>query len=262
MRRPLRSRWPWVVVLALVGAVLARRRSARAPASPLPPLPDSARVGAVIPVLDEAGTIGGVIAEVRAAGIDRIVVVDGGSSDGSPDVARAAGAVVVEERRRGYGRACRAGADAIGTDVIAFLDGDASDDPAYLPSLVGLVVDGRAALALGARRSRAADAMLPHQRFGNRIVTWLVWLFHDVRVDDVPPMRVIRADVLRSLELREETYGWPTEMLVATARAGLPIAEVDVVARRRGAGESKIAGRLGPSLAAGVRMIGVVLRAG
>jgi hypothetical protein len=75
-------------------------------------------------------------------------------------------------------------------------------------------------------------------------------------------MRVIRADVLRSLELREETYGWPTEMLVATVRAGLPIAEVDVVPRRRGAGESKIAGRLGPSLAAGVRMIGVVLRAG
>ena len=92
-------------------------------------------------------------------------------------------------------------------------------------------------------------------------MTWLVWLVHDVRVDDVPPMRAIRADVLRALALREETYGWPTEMLLATARAGLPIVEVDVVARRRGAGESKIAGRLGPSLVAGVRMIGVVLRA-
>ena len=157
-------------------------------------------------------------------------------------MARAAGAVVVEERRRGYGRACRAGADAVGTDVIAFLDGDGSDDPAYLPALVGLVVDGSAALALGARRSQASGAMLPHQRVGNRVVTWLVWLIHGVRVDYVPPMRAIRADVLRSLQLREETYGWPTEMLVATARAGLPIVEVAVVARRRGAGESKIAG--------------------
>ena len=96
---------------------------------------------------------------------------------------------------------------------------------------------------------------------GNRLVSLLVRLLHGVRVDDVPPMRAIRSDALARLGLREMTYGWPTEMIVQTARAGLPIAQVHVRARRRGGGESKIAGRVWPSLMAGLGMVRVVLRA-
>jgi glycosyltransferase involved in cell wall biosynthesis len=215
-----------------------------------------------VPVLDEAATIGPLLDELRAAGITELIVVDGGSCDGTADVARAAGAVVVAEPRRGYGQACAAGGAATRAQVLVFLDGDGSDDPAFVPSLVARVRDGHAALALGVRTRHEPGAMLAHQMLGNRLVTALLGLVHGVVVADIPPMRAIRHDVLDALQMREMTYGWPTEMIVKTARAGLPIAQVDVRARRRAGGESKIAGRLAPSLMAGVRMLGAVLLPG
>ena len=214
---------------------------------------------AVLPALDEAEALPGVLAALRAVGVDEIVVVDGGSADATADVARAAAATVVVEPRRGYGRACRAGAAASDAPLIAFLDADGSDDPAYLPALIELVRDG-AALALGARRAAEPGAVLPHQRVGNAVVAALVRVLYGAAVHDVPPMRVVRRDVLDRLALVEDTYGWPTEMLVKTLRAGLPVAELPVVARTRRGGASKIAGRAGPSLKAGAQMLTVVLR--
>jgi hypothetical protein len=102
--------------------------------------------------------------------------------------------------------------------------------------------------------------MHPHQRLGNRLVARLVRLVYGVPVHDVPPMRAIRRDALERLELRELSYGWPTEMMVKTARAGLPIVEVEVPSRPRRGGESKIAGRAWPSVKAGAVMLAVVAR--
>ena len=258
-----RRRGAWMVgsLVTLAGtAAVAVARARRVEPGVLAPLPAPARVAAVIPVLDEAATITSVLAELRAVGIVEVVVVDGGSSDGTPDLAAAAGAVVVAERRRGYGRACAAGAAATTADVVVFLDGDGSDDPAFVPSLLADVCDDGAALALGVRTRCEHGAMLPHQVLGNRVVAGLLWLVHGVAVSDIPPMRAVRRDVLERLDMREMTYGWPTEMIVRTARAGLPITQIDVRARCRAGGESKIAGRLAPSLMAGVRMVGVVLR--
>jgi hypothetical protein len=237
--------------------VLSRRRQRQVV---LPPLPERPRVAAVVPALDEAETLPGLLHEFPEGVVDEVIVVDGGSADGSDEAARAGGARVVVETRRGYGRACAAGAADTDADVVVFLDGDGSDDPAALPAVLAPVLAGKAALSLGARTSPEPGALLLHQRVGNRLVTLLVRAVYGVRLRDVPPMRAIRMDALQRLLLREMTYGWPTEMIVKAARAGLPIAEVSVPSRSRRAGVSKIAGRMGPSARAGVEMLAVVAR--
>ena len=169
------------------------RAAARSPsARPLSRLRPDATVAAVIPVLDEAATIVGVLAELREAGSHASIVVDGGSRDGTAELAHRAGAVVIREPRRGYGRACLAGAAAAASDIVVFLDGDGSDDPAFIPNLLGCILEGGAVLALAARSRREPGALLAHQMLGNRLVSLLVRLLHGVRVDDVPPMRAIR----------------------------------------------------------------------
>jgi hypothetical protein len=224
------------------------------------PLPGRPSVGAVIPALDEVDALPALLRELPAGVVDEIVVVDGGSRDGTADAARAQGARVVVEPRRGYGRACATGAAATDTDVIVFLDGDGSDDPGALPTVLEPVLAGRAAIALGSRVRGEAGSQLPHQRFGNALVALLLRLVYGLRVHDVPPMRAVRRDVLEGLALRELTYGWPTEMLVKAARAGHAVEEVEIRSRVRRGGRSKISGRLGPSARAGVTMLRVVAR--
>ena len=126
--------------------------------------------------------------------------------------------------------------------------------------MVEPVLSGQAALSLGVRTALEHGAQHWHQRLGNRFVTLLVRVTTGVSVRDIPPMRAIRRDALDKLGLTELTYGWPTEMVVRAARAGLPIAEVPVPSRARRGGRSKVSGRLGPSLRAGARMLGVVAR--
>jgi Glycosyl transferase family 2 len=235
--------------------LVARRRS-----TSLPPLVRGPRVAAVIPALNEREALPRVLGELPAGTVDEVIVVDGGSKDGTAEAARAAGAQVVVETRRGYGRACAIGAASTEADVIVFLDGDGSDDPACAQRVLEPVLAGRAALALGARTRREHGALLPHQLLGNHLVALLVRLVYGVRLHDVPPLRAVRRDVLDRLALTEMTYGWPTEMIVKAARAGLPIVEVDVAARARRGGESKIAGRALPSARAGARMLAVVAR--
>jgi hypothetical protein len=241
----------WVLV-----RIVTARRASRAPSPPA----GRPSVAVVIPALNERDALPRVLHELPAGLVDEVIVVDGGSQDGTVEAARAAGAHVVVEARRGYGRACAVGAASTDADVIAFLDGDGSDDPAFLPSVLEPVLAGRAVLSLGARTRREPGALLPHQLLGNRLVALLVRLVYGVRLRDIPPMRAVRRDVLQGLALIEMTYGWPTEMIVKVARAGLPIAEVEVTCRARRGGESKIAGRALPSARAGARMLAVVAR--
>lgn len=258
---------PWWVRVAIYGPFLAlslRRLAGRAPTSSvaLPPLPEQPRIALVIPVIDEAEALPGVLGAIPYDVVHEVIVVDGGSSDGSPAVAVAAGATVIYEPRPGYGRACKAGAGATDADVVVWLDGDGSDDPSVLTRVLAPVLAGSAALSLGVRAELEPGAQHWHQRLGNGLVSLLVRTTTGVGVRDIPPMRAIRRDTLDSLDLRELTYGWPTEMVVKTARAGLPIAQVDVPSRARRGGRSKVSGRLGPSVRAGARMLGVVARYG
>ena len=241
--------------LAALHLVRPRRAAARS----LVPLA-SPRVAAVIPVLNEVEALPGVLRELSREAVDEVVVVDGGSTDGTPEAAEAAGARVVHEPRRGYGRACLTGAESTDAEVVVFLDGDGSDDPADLSSVLAPVLAGEAALALGRRAEPEPGGMHVHQRLGNGLVSALVRWWYGAPIRDIPPFRAARRDVLHELALTEMTFGWPTEMVVKAACAGFPIAEVEVASRPRRGGESKVSGRLGPSLRAGACMLGVAAR--
>ncbi len=199
-------------------------------------------VVAVIPARNEEQAIAKVIAALPCSTVQKVIVVDNGSADGTAAVARAAGALVVEEPRPGYGRACAAGvAAASGADVLLFLDGDYSDFPEEAPRVLEPILCGAADLVIGSRLRgrREPGALAPHQLFGNWLVSRLMRLLYGLRITDLGPFRAIRAELLGDLGMREMTYGWPTEMMVKAARRGARVVEVPVSYRRR-IGQSKI----------------------
>lgn len=227
------------------------------------------RVVIVMPALNEAAAVG---AQVRAAlthpalrrlPLAYVIVVDNGSDDDTAVIARAAGAEVVTEPRRGYGRACYAGIRAAhDADIILQMDADGSDDLAGAAQLARLVMAGQADLAVGARTRGRVErgALTPQQRAGNAVAALLMRLLCGVRVSDLGPTRAIRRETLLALDMRELTYGWSTEMLVKASRAGLRIAEVPVDYHCRAGGESKVSGTLAGTLRAGWRILTSVLR--
>lgn len=256
---------PWWVRVAIYGPffALSFRHLVRPPrasvASPLKPL-HAPKVAVIIPVLNEMEALPGLLREFPPGAVDEMIVVDGGSTDGTSAAAEAAGARVVLELRRGYGRACLTGVESTTAEVIVFLDGDGSDDPADLPDVLAPVLEGRAALSLGRRHQPEPGAQYFHQRIGNQLVSALVRWWYGAPVRDIAPFRAVRRDVLDELVLTEMTYGWPTEMVVKAARAGLVVLETPVASRTRRGGESKVAGRLMPSIRAGACMLGVVAK--
>ncbi len=223
------------------------------------------RIAAVIPALDEAPSIARVVEGLRAqtgVTLDRIIVVDNGSRDGTGDIARRAGATVVREERRGYGYACHAGVLAAhDADIIVLLDGDAADDPADLPWALEPLFSGEADLVVGSRTlgSREAGAMTPQQVFGNRLAVWLIRALYGARVSDLGPLRAIRRRDLLALEMQEMTYGWSVEMTVKALRAGYRYREAPVRYHRR-IGVSKVSGTLTGSLRAGWLILSTTFR--
>ena len=226
-------------------------------------MPPHAKIELIIPARNEERSIGRVLGEIPPGLYTRILVVDNGSTDQTAAVARAAGATVLGEPRRGYGRAClRAIAElSTETDVVVFMDADASDVPAEAAALVQPILDGEADLVIGSRTQGSAetDALQTHQHFGNRLATALIRLLYGHRYTDLGPFRAIRVSSLRGLQMRDTGYGWTIEMQVKALGRGLRVREAPVSYRRR-IGESKISGRLGPSLAAGVKILWTLLR--
>ena len=175
------------------------------------------RVSVVIPTHNEAEPIGRVLADLPAALVTEVLVVDSNSTDGTPGIAAKMGARVLHEPRRGYGRACLTGlAAASNPDVVVFLDGDYSDRPDELPLLLNPIIEGRADITLGSRLGKQSTrgAMAWHAAFGNRLAAALVRFLYGVKISDLGPFRAARADVLRRLNLQENTYGWAVEMIL------------------------------------------------
>jgi len=219
-------------------------------------------VSVIIPTHNEARAIGRVLADLPRELVTEIIVVDSNSSDGTPDVARSMGARVIEEPRRGYGRACFTGFDnAERPDVVVFLDGDYSDRPSELPLILAPIVEGRADISLGSRlNSKSNHGALPwHQVFGNRFAAGLIRLLYGVRITDLGPFRAARADVFRALALQEASYGWAVEMILKGVLAGHRIVEVPVSYYPR-IGKSKISGTVKGTLGAGWFILSRIVR--
>jgi len=211
------------------------------------------RVSVIIPTHNEGLSIGRVLADLPDDIVTEVIVVDSNSTDGTPDIAAKMGARIIQEPRRGYGRACLTGlAAASSPDVVVFLDGDYSDRPAELPLLLGPIVEGRADITLGSRlQERHSAGALPwHQVFGNRLAAGLIRLLYGVEITDLGPFRSARADVLRELALEEASYGWAVEMILKGALAGYRVVEVPVSYFPR-IGKSKISGTVKGTLGAG-----------
>jgi glycosyltransferase involved in cell wall biosynthesis len=220
------------------------------------------RVSVVIPTHNEAQSIGRVLADLPADIVTEVLVVDSNSSDGTPEIASKMGARVIQEPRRGYGRACLTGlAAATNPDVVVFLDGDYSDRPAELPLLLAPIINGRADITMGSRLGKQSiPGALPwHAAFGNRLAAVLIRLLYGLRITDLGPFRGARADVLRGLALEETTYGWAVEIILKGALAGFRIVEVPVSYYPR-IGKSKISGTLRGTVGAAWFIISLIVR--
>jgi glycosyltransferase involved in cell wall biosynthesis len=204
------------------------------------------RVSVIIPTYNEAQAIGRVLADLPANLVSEVLVVDSNSTDGTPDIAQRMGARVLREPRRGYGRACLTGLAAVNApDIVVFLDGDYSDRPDELPLILEPIIAGRADITLGSRLAKPnIDGALPwHSTVGNRLAAAMIRALYRQPITDLGPFRAGRAEVLRQLALKEETYGWAVEMILKGALAGYRITEVPVSYYPR-IGKSKISGTL------------------
>ena len=217
----------------------------------------------IIPALNEAGNIRKLVREIQASAPVEVIVVDNNSTDSTAEEAREAGANVVIESQRGYGYACAAGVSAAqDADVLVFMDGDYSFSPTDLPSLLSPILENRADMVLGSRERGhiALGAMPSHQRFGNWLVSRLMNTLYGLSITDLGPYRAIRRQLLMELDMREMTYGWPTEMIVKSARRGARIVEVPVSYRSRRFGHSKVSGTVRGTILATWFILGVTFR--
>lgn len=216
------------------------------------------RVCAIIPALNEEETIAEVVRAVPGEIVREVIVVDNGSTDATARRALAAGARVVQEPLRGYGRACAAGVAALTRDceIVVFLDGDGSDCPELMGLLIEPIVDGRYDFVIGSRTrgEREAGSLNFQQIVAGRMAGILVNALYGVRYSDMCPFRAIRREALEKLGMREETYGWNLEMQMRAARAKLRVLEIPVNHRRRAGGTSKVSGSVRGTFLAAARI--------
>lgn len=219
------------------------------------------RVSVVIPTHNEAEAIAHVLGDLPPDLVTEILVVDSNSTDGTPDIARSLGARVLQESRRGYGRACLTGlAAAADPDIVVFLDGDYSDRPAELPLLLAPILEGRADITIGSRlgKQNVSGALPWHAAFGNHLAAFLIRRLYRARITDLGPFRAARIEVLRRLDLQENTYGWAVEMILKGALQGFRIVEVPVSYYPR-IGRSKISGTLKGTIGAAWFILGLTI---
>ncbi len=221
-------------------------------------------VAVIIPALNEAEAIGAVITQIDRQMVDWVAVGDNGSEDDTAAIAKAAGALVVHENRRGYGSACLKAIAAVPeAEVLVFLDADGADNPAEISQLLDALFSGNTKVVIGSRVTGQAEpgSLTPVQKFGNALTCFLVNRIWGVHFTDLGPFRAIGREAYESLQMCDPDYGWTIEMQVKAAQVGMPVVEVPVSYRKRQAGQSKVSGTIVGSWRAGRRILGYVFSA-
>ena len=220
------------------------------------------KISVIIPAYNEEKSLPSVLNDLPRDRLHQIIVVDNRSTDRTADVARENGATVIHERRRGYGRACLAGMDALeDPDIVVFLDGDYSDYPEEIDLLVAPIIAGEADFVVGSRMllAESRQALLPQARYGNQLAVFLIRLFFRHTFTDLGPFRAIRYASLQAIEMRDKDFGWTVEMQIKAVKSKLRIREVPVRYRIR-IGVSKITGTLSGTLKAGTKIIYTIFK--
>ncbi len=230
---------------------------------------ETTTIDVLIPAWNEEKSLPLVLAGIPEAWVRQVIVCNNGSTDGTAEVAKAAGAVVVSQPERGYGNACLAGMDYLkkmpASDqphIVVFLDGDYSDHPEELPKVVAPILKENMDMVIGSRLLGGMEpgAMTLPQRFGNWLAPALIRWFFGYRFSDLGPFRAIRWDKLLALDMRDRNFGWTVEMQVKAAKQRLRCTEVPVRYRKRAAGKSKVSGTVRGTVLAGWKIIGTILK--
>ncbi|MCS7023983.1 MAG: glycosyltransferase family 2 protein [Bryobacteraceae bacterium] len=218
----------------------------------------------IIPALNEEDVLGEMLSRIPRDLFRWVIVANNGSTDQTALIARAHGAMVVDEPERGYGAACLKAVNALpqDCDFVVFMQADLSEDVSDIPRLLAPLLDGRADLVIGSRTLGVCEpgALLPHQQVGNAVATGFIRLLYGHRYTDLGPFRAIRFQALRQLGMQDRGFGWTVEMQVRALQQGLRVVEVPVQYRKRRAGVNKISGQWKASLAAGSKILWTVLR--
>ena len=219
-------------------------------------------ISVIIPAYNEEDSIGRVLKDLPQEKLKEIIVVNNASTDNTAEVARINGATVVEERRRGYGAACLRGISVVSdSDIVVFIDGDYSDYPEELDQLIKPITENRADFVLGSRMiyPESREALLPQARYGNKLATFLIYIFFGYRFTDLGPFRAIRFDSLKQINMVDTDFGWTVEMQIKAIKNNLRIEEIPVHYRKR-IGISKITGTISGTFKAGVKIMYTIFK--
>lgn len=221
-------------------------------------------VKVIIPAFNEEQSIGKVVEAIPMDIVSEVIVINNGSTDNTENVARNAGATVLNESKKGYGWACLKGIEHINKsdcDIVVFLDGDFSDYPEEIPHVINPILSNNMDMVIGSRvlGKREKGSLTPQQVFGNWLATKLIRLFYGARFTDLGPFRAIKLSSLNQLKMSDKTYGWTIEMQIKAAKERLQFSEVAVNYKKR-IGVSKVSGTIKGTVLAGIKIIFAVFK--
>ncbi|MDG1332017.1 MAG: glycosyltransferase family 2 protein [Crocinitomicaceae bacterium] len=221
-------------------------------------------ISVIIPAFNEEQSIGKVVNDIPRNIVDHVIVVNNNSNDNTVEVAKNAGAIVLDESRKGYGWACLKGIEhskTLKTEIVVFLDGDYSDYPEEIPDVLAPIFETDMDMVIGSRvlGKREKGSLTPQQVFGNWLATKLIRLFYRAKFTDLGPFRAIKSDALEKLKMADKTYGWTIEMQIKAAKHKMKFCEVPVNYKKR-IGVSKVSGTVKGTVLAGIKIIFAVFK--